>query len=158
MKREAPRLRLGPSAHRRLTERPAPTVAGEPDFAGGRPEKQLNTIAVAPLGASGDIPGNDDARHAWVIAQKAAGARPPSGATQVAMPATGTPGIAANARSSGNSDATPRMHGRRQRSTVDTSPCVHYRLHPGDAEQEEGKLGLRWVSGTTAPATEASMS
>ena len=37
----------------------------------------------------------------------------------------------------------PRHAGRRQRSTVDTSPCVHYRLHPGDAEQEEGKLGLQ---------------
>ena len=88
-------------------------------------------------------PGSDDAPPTWVIAAKMDAAIPPSGATPVAMSATGIPGIPANAQTQRQFRRHPRMHGRRQRSTVDTSPCVHYRLHPGDAEQEEGKLGLQ---------------
>ena len=61
------------------------------------------------------------------------------------MPATGTP-AERECPQQRQFRRHPRMHARRQRSTVDTSH-VHYRLHPGDAEQEEGKLGLSWVSG-----------
>ena len=153
-----------PAAFRTVSP-PTPDRAASPDSGpdsrtSPEPDRKNNCtpIAVAPLGASGDIAANDDARHAWVIAQKAAGARPPSGATQVAMPATGTPGIAANARSSGNCDAThactavdsAALSIRPQASTTGSTPVM--------PNKKKASSDCSWVSGTTAPATEVSRS
>ena len=88
-------------------------------------------------------PGSDDAPPTWVIAAEMDAAIPPSGATPVAMSATGIPGIPANAQRSGNSDATHACTAADSAALSIRSPCVHYRLHPGDAEQEGSKLGLQ---------------
>ena len=85
----------------------------------------------------------DDARPTWVIAPKVDAAIPPSGATPVAMPATGTPGIPANARTSRNCDAT-------HASAAVDSPALSIPPHasttgstPVMPNKKEYKLGLQ---------------
>ena len=83
---------------------------------------------------------------------------PPSGATPVALPATGMPGIPANAHSSGNSDATHAC-------TAADSAALSIRPHasttgstPVMPNKKKASSDGSWVSRTTAPATEVSMS
>src|SRR5262249_47180624 len=102
------------------------------------------------------IPGSADASHAWVVAQKTVGAIPASGADQGAMPATGTSGKLANARSSGNSEATqacPAVDSaalsiRPRASGTGSTPVL--------PNKKEASSDCSCVIGTTAPATEAS--
>src|SRR6185295_1684618 len=103
-------------------------------------------------------PGSDDASPTWVIAADMDAAIPPSGATPVAMSATGTPGIPANAQRSGNSDAThactdadsAALSIRPHASTTGSTPVV--------PNKKKASSDCSWVSGTTAAATQVSMS
>src|SRR6478736_6352991 len=76
-------------------------------------------------------PGSDDASPIWVIAAKMDAATPPSGATPVAMSATGIP---ANARSRGNSDATHACTDADSAALSIRPPLRPLPAHPGDAE------------------------
>ena len=114
-------------------------------------------IGMAPLGAGGAIPGSDDARPASLIAPKMDAAIPPSVAVPV-LPATGTPGTPESGRTSRNCDATDAP-------AVADSPAPSMPPNPSSTgstpampNKKEERSDCSCVSGTTAPATDVSMS
>ena len=157
-------IRRAPPAAVRITSPPAPgraaAASAHSEAASGRSwracwRNDRTPVGLAPLGASGAVPGSDDARPSAITS---------SVATPVGLPVNGTPEIPASCRpeipargrTSGNRDATdaPAAADSPERPSMPpTTGCT-----PAMPNKKEKRSDCSCVSGTTAPATGVSMS